>query len=222
MKYSTVHYDLLAAVYAYPEEDFTARVRSARDFLDGYLPEAGALFRPFADLMSLLSLSQQQELFIRSFEVQAVTTLDLGYVLFGDDYKRGELLVNLNREHWEAGNDCGVELADHLSNVLRLLPKIRDEALVEELARRIVWAALKRMIRGFEPEQIELKEKFYKKKYKTILERPGNNNAIYADALKALYCLLQFDFGFEERQLPEQVSDFLKNLRTEVKLEDDQ
>lgn len=222
MKYSTVHYGFLAAVYAYPEEDFTARVQSARNFLDEYLPEAGALFRPFADLMSLLSLSQQQELFIRSFEVQAVTTLDLGYVLFGDDYKRGELLVNLNREHREVSNDCGVELADHLSNVLRLLPKIRDEALMEELARRIVWSALKRMIRGFEPEQIELKDKFYKKKYKTILERPENHNAIYANALKALYRLLQFDFGFEERELPEQVSDFLKNLRTEVTLEGDQ
>jgi len=221
MKYSIAHYDFLAAVYAYPEEDFTAKVQSAQKFLDGYFPEAAHLLRPFTGYMSTLATSEQQELFIRSFEVQAVTTLDLGYVLFGDDYKRGELLVNLNREHREAGNGCGVELADHLSNVLRLLPKIQDEALVEELARRIVWAALKRMIRGFEPEQVELKDKFYKKKYKTILERPKNHYTIYADALKALYRLLQFDFGFEEREPPEQVSDFLKNLHTEVRLEDD-
>jgi hypothetical protein len=33
-------------------------------------------------------------LFTRSFDVQAVTTLDLGYIVFGEDYKRGELLVN--------------------------------------------------------------------------------------------------------------------------------
>lgn len=221
MNNTLAHYDFLAAVYAYPEEDFAAKVQEARTFLDAYLPEAGRLFAPFADFMPSLSTSEQQELFIRSFEVQAVTTLDLGYVLFGDDYKRGELLVNLNREHREAGNECGIELADHLSNVLRLLPKMQDEALREELARRIVWAALKRMIRGFEPEQVELKDNFYRKKYKTILDRPKDHYTIYARALEALYRLLQFDFGFEERELPEQVSDFLKNLHTEVKLEGD-
>jgi nitrate reductase assembly molybdenum cofactor insertion protein NarJ len=221
MKYKIAHYDFLADVYAYPEGDFTKKIETAQRFFDNSLPEAGELFRPFADYMSTLSIFQQQELFIRSFDVQAVTTLDLGYVLFGDDYKRGELLVNLNREHREAGNDCGVELADHLSNLLRLLPKMQDEVLLEELSRRIVWAALKRMIRGFEPEQIELKDKFYQKKHKTILERPENHYTIYVRALQALYRLLQYDFGFEERELPEQVSDFLKNLHTEVKLEGD-
>ncbi len=215
------HYDFLAGVYACPREDYAGIVQKAQEFLDGYLPEAGRLFAPFAEYICALPACKQQELFLRSFEVQAITTLDIGYVLFGDDYKRGELLVNLNREHREVGNDCGIELADHLSNVLRLLPRMRDQALVEELARRIVWAALKRMICGFEPEQVGLKESFYKKKYKTVLDRPRDHYAIYANALQALYRLLQHDFGLEERELPEQVSDFLKNLRTEVKLEAD-
>ena len=46
-----------------------------------------------------------EEIYTRTFDVQAITTLDVGYVLFGDDYKRGELLVNLNNEHTKAGND---------------------------------------------------------------------------------------------------------------------
>jgi nitrate reductase assembly molybdenum cofactor insertion protein NarJ len=221
MKYATVHYELLADVYAYPQEDYAQKVWSACKLLDDYLPEAAGLLRVFADYMCSLPTQAQQELFVRSFEVQAVTTLDLGYVLFGDDYKRGELLVNLNREHREAGVNCGSELADHLANVLRLLPRIQDEELQEELARRIIAAALRRMIKGFHPEQIELKDRFYKKNYKTILDRPENYYTIYSQALAALYVLLQHDFGFEERESPEQTSDFLHNLNSEVKLEHD-
>ena len=133
MKHSILHYELLADLFAYPREGYTGRVKEAQSFLDRHHPEAGRVLRPFTDYMSTLSLTAQEELFLRSFEVQAVTTLDLGYVLFGDDYKRGALLVNLNREHRQAQNDCGTELADHLSNVLRLLPKMQDEEIAEEL-----------------------------------------------------------------------------------------
>ncbi len=220
MRYQRSHYRLLAEIFTYPGTDFTEKVRETTIFLQDYLPDAALLFQPFSRYISSISILDQQELFIRSFEVQAITTLDLGYVLFGDDYKRGELLVNLNREHREAGNDCGVELADHLSNVLHLMSKLSDETLLEELARRIVWSALKRMIRGFEPEQIELKDKFYFKKHKSILERPEQHYPVYVSALKMLYRVLQYDFGFQDSQLPEHVSDFLKNLHTEVKLDD--
>ena len=105
-------------------------------FLDRQYPEAGAALNAFTGFVSHASLVEQEELFTRSFDVQAVTTLDLGYVLFGDDYKRGALLVNLNREHREAGNPCHNELADHLPNVLRLLPKLQDAALRDELVDR--------------------------------------------------------------------------------------
>ena len=64
------------------------------------------------------------ELYLRTFDVQAITTLDIGYVLFGEDYKRGALLAGLSAEHKKVSNDCGIELADHLPNVLRLLPKM--------------------------------------------------------------------------------------------------
>ena len=77
-----------------------------------------------------------REIHTRSFEVQSITTLDVGYVAFGDDYKRGELLVNLNREHEAVGVDCGSELPDHLPNVLRLMARWQDPELVMSSFRR--------------------------------------------------------------------------------------
>ncbi len=219
MKKLTKYYPLIARLFEYPGDDYNKRIREVQSCLDEHCPEAGKMLIPFSQFMLKANLITQQELFIRSFDVQAVTTLDLGYVMFGDDYKRGELLVNLNREHREASNACGSELADHLPNVLRLLPKMKDDFIVEELVKKIIAPALRRMIRGFEPEQIELKDKFYKKKHKTIIERPDEHYTIYQTTLCVLLEVLEQDFGLIEEERKEETSDFLKNIVTEVKLE---
>jgi nitrate reductase assembly molybdenum cofactor insertion protein NarJ len=70
-------------------------------------------------------------------------------ILFGDDYRRGVFLVNMQREHIMAGNECGRELPDHLPNVLTLLPLISDKAFVEELICSLLIPALTEMIRRF-------------------------------------------------------------------------
>ncbi|MCP3927730.1 MAG: hypothetical protein GY705_01360 [Bacteroidetes bacterium] len=219
MNKSLEHYILLADIFEYPDKDYTEKTAKVQQFLEGHYPTAAKMLKPFTEYMSKAPLHNQEELFIRSFDVQAVTTLDLGYVLFGDDYKRGELLVNLNREHREVQNDCGLELADYLANVLRLLPKMKDTFIVEELVKKIITPALKRMIRGFEPEQIKLKDKFYKKKHKTIIDRPDEHYTIFKLALEVLYFIFQQNFDFEEKELEENTSDFLKNITTEIKLE---
>ena len=96
--------------------------------------------------------------------MQAITTLDVGYVLFGDDYKRGELLVNLNREHREAGNECNGELADNLSNLLPLLSKMKNHDIRTDLVEIIIMPGLNKIIKEFDSKNIVLKNKAYQKK----------------------------------------------------------
>ncbi|MBI3141687.1 MAG: hypothetical protein HYZ16_02545 [Bacteroidetes bacterium] len=213
------HYTILSDVYGYPLEGFTKQLGEALQVFENRNQDAADLFRPFAEFMSSLSLKDQQELFVRSFEVQSVTTIDLGYVLFGDDYKRGELLVQLSREHRAVNNDCGIELADHLANVLRLMPLMEDKALVHELAQKIVWVALGRIIDAFSPKQMALKDDFYKRKLTTLIDRPTENYLIYVKAIEALFVLMERDFGLTHEPEPEKQSDFLKNLHTEIALE---
>ncbi len=219
MSNSIAHYQILASLFEYPDEKYAERIILVQNFLQTNYPNVAPLLSRFTEFMSQATLIQQQELFIRSFDVQAVTTLDLGYVMFGDDYKRGELLVNLNREHREVQNDCGVELSDHLPNVLRLLPKMKDDYIVKELVTRIIAPALRRMIRGFEPEAIELQDKFYKRKHKTIIDRETEHYTIYQKTLQTLLEILKIDFEFTESEATEKTSDFLKNIVTESNLE---
>jgi len=130
------HYHTVADLFDYPDLEYPQRVRKVIDLLDGSYPAAVAELERFLELLPAQELRTMQELFTRSFDVQAATTLDIGYVMFGDDYKRGELLANLNREHLAVENDCGRELSDHLPNLLRLLSKIKDKDFADELLPR--------------------------------------------------------------------------------------
>lgn len=213
------HYAFLANLFDYPDENFLVRVKEVRDFIIGHYPQVADEIRAFADHMATLDLNTTGELYTRSFDVQSATTLDLGYVLFGDDYKRGELLVNLNREHKNAHNDCGTELADHLGNVLRLLSRLQDRELIHELIEEIIAPALSHMIAEFDPERLVKKNALYKKHYTTILDTPTDKATIYRHALQVLYQVIKIDFNYEEKPKPSQTTDFLRSLKSELQIE---
>jgi nitrate reductase assembly molybdenum cofactor insertion protein NarJ len=215
------HYPLLAELFEYPYAGYAQRVRQVTQVLSEHYCEAGAELDQFQKVLPKRGLHTLQELFTRSFDVQAITTLDVGYVLFGDDYKRGELLANLNREHREAGNNCGHELADHLPNILRLIGKLRDKELVEELVQEILAPALRQMIGEFSPERIQKKNESYVKHYKTLIASPETEVVtLYQFALKALYEVLKQDFMLTERNPPESTSDFLRSVGRENDIEE--
>jgi nitrate reductase assembly molybdenum cofactor insertion protein NarJ len=221
--HSSDHFRLLADLFDYPDAVFPERVQRALTTIGTHCPVAVADVEQFLALLPDDDLIAMQELYTRTFDVQAITTLDLGYVLFGDDYKRGELLSNLNREHTQHQNDCGSELADHLPNVLRLIPLLDDEDLVSELVTEIVAPALSQMIGEFSPQRVQKKYESYQKQYKTLIEQPRSSTAVatlYQHALKALYAALKADFKIVEKIPILATSDFLKSLNTENEIED--
>ena len=217
------HYSILADIFNYPDEGYPQRVRTVRDRLTTHWPKAARELERFLELLPESNLVGMQELFIRSFDVQAVTTLDIGYVLFGDDYKRGELLSNLNREHVAAQVNCGHELADHLPNVLRLLAKLHDANLIDELVREIIAPAVNKMIEEFNVKRVQQKNDSYKKHYKTLIETPASNieaATLYKFTLRSLLEVLMADFGVVEQIPITQTSDFLRSISNENEIEE--
>ncbi|MHC5066703.1 MAG: nitrate reductase molybdenum cofactor assembly chaperone [Planctomycetota bacterium] len=212
------HYELLADLFGYPDETFPDKVERVNTFLKGKYPQAAELLAPFCEHLPVDDLHAMQELFTRSFDVQSVTTLDVGYVLFGDDYKRGELLANLTRENREAGNECGNELPDHLPVMLRLLPKLEDEELVEELIQQLIGPAIKKMIGEFQPGRLVSKDKMYKKHHKTVIAT-SNTRTIYCQTLEALLAVVSSDFDLVERAMVDRPRGFLPMVKTELELE---
>ncbi len=215
------HYALLADLYQYPDVGYPQRVRDIRDFLNDNYPEAGEDIDKFVELLPAHDLNKMEELYIRSFDVQSITTMDIGYILFGDDYKRGELLANLNREHKQADNDCGSELGDHLPNLLRLISKLDDQNLIVEMIEELLVPALTKMISEFEPDRIKKKNELYEKHYKTLIETPEDGSLMYLSGLKVLDKVIRKDFSIVDKPEKKQTIDFLKSIDTEIEIENE-
>ncbi len=144
-------YNHLARLFSYPDN-------TQKDVVDGLLGSlekySGATekFTPVATHFLTQPVSEHQEYYIRTFDVNAACYLDIGYVLFGEESKRGQFLLYMRSEQKIANNDCGTEFADHLPNVLTLLPKMEDAELREELVVSLVLPALKHMLSNFRTE----------------------------------------------------------------------
>lgn len=220
------HYCQLAGLLDFPAPGFAARGQQLLNLLRKRYPQAAGELEQFLGAIPESTLDLQ-ELHTRTFDVQALTTLDIGYVLFGDDYKRGELLSNLTREHAQAGVDCAGELPDHLPNVLRLIAVLEDEDLRSELVRKILVPAIMLMAREFEPERVQRKNTSYQEHYKTLIEPArGGNSTVYNKALKAVLGVLVADFQLGEtmstlsnwNRRPQSV-DFLGLVEREMEIE---
>jgi nitrate reductase assembly molybdenum cofactor insertion protein NarJ len=219
MRKKILDYGKIAELFVFPQkENYVSNVRGVQEYLNETLPDIGKILQPFTDVISNVSRYELEDLYLRSFEVQSITTLDIGYVVFGDDYKRGELLVNLNREHQTYNIDCGDELADNLSNILKLINVLDDFQLLNDLVNKIVAPALIKMIEGFGHDQIAAKEKVYIKHHKTLLQK-HESFTIYKHALNALYKALDHDFNIKIREQPQRSGGFLSSIKQEIKLE---
>lgn len=222
------HYEHLAVLFDYPRRDYPAWVQGTYDLLAGRYLIAAAHIAAFAEALPTEgepftpdALDEIQEIYTRSFDVQSITTLSVGYVMFGDDYKRGEMLVNLNRELREADIDPGTELPDHLPNVLRLIARWRDRELAAELVTEILHPALDRMIDDFDLRRLEAKNRLYKKHYKTLIVSSPERGTIFREPLAAVLEVLRADFGLPALARPERDDDFLSSIGRELAIEGD-
>lgn len=143
------HYKLLAELFRYPSDDLITYLGKWRDIVSLYNPELILKLDLFAIHIKEKPISFQQEYYIRTFDVQALCFLDIGYVLYGEDYKRGIFMVNIKKEQLKVSNDCGSELPDHLPNILNLLPKLQNTDLAEELIYSMLIPAIHEMILKF-------------------------------------------------------------------------
>jgi len=213
------HYDLLADLFVHPGPGFIESVDRAASMLAERYPTAAVSLEPFRAALPRDDVSSMQELHARTFDVQAITTLDIGYVLFGEDYKRGELLANLSREHREAGVDCRGELGDHLPNLLRLLPRLSDHELRLELVTILIDPALKVMITEFASRRLEEKDLMYRKHHKTVIDVDAEARTIHCGTLEALREVLRLDFELDDIVLTEPASEFVIAVGTEMTIE---
>ena len=189
------HYALLADTFRYPGADYPMKVWDCHAALAARHPDAAEEFAKFATHIAGLTTGQREELYVKTFDVQALCYPDLGFVLFGEDYKRGMFLVHMKTEHERAGTDYGTELPDHLSNVLMLIQRTTDEEFRGELAVAVTVPAFKKMLEGFDNNKIKERMELLRKKHDAIVQESLNYSNVYQYAIKAALLVLESDFA---------------------------
>ena len=84
-----------------------------------------------------VSLEGMQELYTRTFDLNPVATLEVGWHLWGEHYERGRFLADLRGLQESLGIDAGTELPDHLTVLLPTIEATGDAELRAKAARAI-------------------------------------------------------------------------------------
>ena len=121
-------YEDLAALFSYPSEDFHLKAEKSLRAMDG---EAAAQLRECYAATQDLTTEELQELFTRTFDLNPLCTLEIGWQLYGEDYQRGEFLVKMRQQLREYDLRESGELPDHLSHALMLLGRLEPEEAAE-------------------------------------------------------------------------------------------
>ncbi len=139
-------FELFAEILDYPTggpdravEECVARLGPQDDLV-------AALLRNFQAGLATLGLGQLQELYTGTFDMVPDCSLNLGYQLFGDDWRRSAFLADLAGRCRQCGASAGAELPDHLCFVLRFLARQEDGRERELLINECLIPALTRLL----------------------------------------------------------------------------
>jgi nitrate reductase molybdenum cofactor assembly chaperone NarJ/NarW len=138
----------LALLFQYPDRDFTTRFAEALESAEGEPGEAKAALAAFAEGVAGLGTEELQELYTRTFDLNPMCTLEIGWQLYGEDYHRGEFLVKVRQQLREYGLPESGELPDHMTHALALLARLDSEE-AKEFAGQYVLPAIDKMLSGW-------------------------------------------------------------------------
>ena len=193
--------ELFSELVAYPHPELAKSLYDLRKLVARESPEAANLLGGFAAFAERVSFRTLEDVYSATFDLNAECHPYIGYHIFGEDYRRSVLLVELKAKYRQYGYDCGKELPDHLAVMLRFMSICTDEELISDMARSAILPTLEPMVQA-RPEVAAVAEG----------EEPPPEafdvGRDYRDVLKALSTYLRARYGAAEEleiiPLPEQ------------------
>jgi nitrate reductase delta subunit len=139
-------YEILANLLEYPDDDWVARLDANKQRVVEGCAGLAPQFLEFRKKIDGASVSALQEKYTQTFDLNPVCTLEVGYHLFGENYKRGLFLANLRET--EAPYELGQrhQLPDNLPVLLRLLNRLTDTELRSALISECLIPAVDKMV----------------------------------------------------------------------------
>lgn len=182
-------YELLAELLEYPRRSPAEVAATCAGIVRERAPSAAAALDDVVSISRTLDSHECEELYAATFDLDPARSLDIGFQIFGETYKRGVFLVKMQRAVQTNGIARGCELADHLPVLLRLLARLDDDAPAGEdarsLAEDVILPGVAKVLTTFDG---------------------ARRDHPYRRALEALVALLQLDFHIDHVELPRDLS----------------
>lgn len=141
-------WDRLATLIRYPGDGTAPAIAAAVEQLSAGDGEIAAALAPFARFIRETPETDLEEAYTRTFDINPLCCLEVGWQIHGDTYDRGAFLVKMRGFLRDHGLSEGTELPDHLGAILPLVPLL-DESEARELRDVFILPAVIRMRRGF-------------------------------------------------------------------------
>ncbi len=152
---TSVLFDAFAALLEYPCSNTSIQAQHCFKQIQTIHPEVAEKLETFICAITQLPIDRIQEVYTTTFDMQPVCYPYVGYHLFGESYKRGAFMAQLNDAYHSIGYSAGQELPDHLAVILRFLGL--DSAncageFCQTLLKEGVQPALEKMLKVFDDE----------------------------------------------------------------------
>lgn len=140
----------LAHLLRYPEEECRQHLEQLNSELTEQ-QEVEENLEPFRTFVTGRPFTEWEELFTRTFDMNPPSCLEVGWHLYGEDYKRGEFLVNMRQALAQYHLPESEELPDHMSHCLQLLARMEPEE-APVFVDKYLLPALEKILKGLKPE----------------------------------------------------------------------
>lgn len=144
-------FDSLAGILSYPAADYADRLRRCRGAVAALGPDQRESLQKigkFVDIMKDSSTGEMEELYTRTFDINPVSSLEVGWHLHGETYERGAFLVTMRDLLRRCSIEESTELPDHLTHVLQAVGRM-DPLEASEFIKKNVVKAVNTMLEGF-------------------------------------------------------------------------
>jgi nitrate reductase molybdenum cofactor assembly chaperone len=143
----TKTYDALAALLEYPKEQYRQSLWDCRFAIAENHPEAMQFLDRFTHDVESMTIEDLQELYTQAFDLNPICSLELGWQLFGENYSRGEFLVEMRQTLRRLNVPESTELPDHITHVLPALGRMPAKE-ADRFASKFLLPALEKMLQG--------------------------------------------------------------------------
>jgi nitrate reductase delta subunit len=141
-----------ATLLSYPSENVATEAAACSAGLKQISPEASASLESFNRFLEASDISQIEEAFTGTFDLQSLCHPYVGYQLCGESQQRTMFMIKLREIYQQYGFIPGNELPDHLTEIMRFLGSVADQDCRQEIIQDGILPALEKITLGIESD----------------------------------------------------------------------